>query len=180
MIKILVIVVAFVVGCVSTSQASCQAFVSQLEKKYDIPSGLLKAIVIVESRGTPWAVNTHNSSRFFKKKDDALSHIQRLRKSGCRNINVGCAQLNVRSHVRHFKDISHFIDPAENTAYAARLLRKLKNCYGTWEKAVRRYNSGTNGRPYQAKVWRVWRQQQSKATAARLIEAKQVVSASKG
>jgi soluble lytic murein transglycosylase-like protein len=179
MIRSFVIAVTLFVGlCISTVHASCQAFVPQLEKKYNIPPGLLKAILTVESRSTPWAVNTSNSSRFFKNKDSALQHVQRLKKSGIRNINVGCAQLNIPSHAHRFKTIGHLIDPAENVAYAARLLRTLYNRYGTWEMAVRRYNSGSNGRPYKAKVFRVWKQQQSKAATAHLVTVKQVIPAS--
>lgn len=157
----------------SYAAASCGAFIKAAEEKYRIPSGLLKAIVMLESRSTPWAVNTDDASRFFKDKTKALTYINTLKSKGTSNINVGCAQLNLRSHAHHFKGgVGQVLDPDCNVQYAARLLRTLYNKTGSWEKAVRYYNSPTNGDSYQKRVFRIWNLNQQKENPTQLIPVK--------
>lgn len=170
--RIILSFLMFVFLC-SYGAASCGAFIKAAEEKYGLPTGLLEAIVRVESRSTPWAVNTDNASRFFKDKTAAITYIRALKSKGTGNINVGCAQLNLRSHGHYFKgEIGHILDPNCNVHYAARLLRTLYNKTGSWEKAVRLYNSPSNGTAYQKHVFRIWSQNQMKENPARLIPVK--------
>lgn len=157
----------------SYTVASCGAFIKAAEEKYSIPPGLLKAIITLESKATPWAVNTSHSSRFFKDKATALTYISTLKNNGTSNINVGCAQLNIRSHGHHFKGgLGHILDPDCNIHYAARFLRTLYNKTGSWEKAVRQYNSPSNGAHYQKQVFKIWHRNQLKENLAKQNSAR--------
>lgn len=161
----------------TTANASCYAFVHKIEKEHGIPEGLLKAMLMLESRATPWAVNTNDASKFFSNKAQAVSYVKTLRQQGVGNINVGCGQLNVQSHGRNFKCINEMLDPELNIKYAARLLKRLKNQHGTWEVAVRRYNSpGEAGHHYQNKVFKIWNKNQMKDARSYLKDVKQEIA----
>lgn len=171
--KILALILIVLISFVVRVEASCLAFARSAEIKYGIPEGLLIALLTVESRSSPWAVNTTDSSRFFKNKKDARTYIEKRLREGCPNINIGCGQINWNSHKHKFKkDMNKLLDPSDNVLYTASYLRELYNVTKCWKKAVRRYNSPSHGAAYQAKVYQIWKRNQMKAMQAHLVEIK--------
>jgi hypothetical protein len=138
--------------------STCADHIAQQEIEKGIPQGLLKAIAMVESRVSPWAVNALGRAHFFKTKEDAAKFIRSLIAKGVGNISVGCMQLHYASHRRHFVSIEDMLEPKNNVAHAAKLLRHLKRRYGSMEQAVKMYNSASPiyHNPYKAKVYGAW------------------------
>lgn len=119
----------------------CSKIIDFFEKKHNIPNHLLHSIAAIESRKSPWAVYAVSRSHFFRSKDAAVSFIKKMRAQGVKNINIGCMQLDVRSHARRFKCIDDMLSPYHNIEFAARLLKKLYRIHGSWANAVRYYHS---------------------------------------
>jgi hypothetical protein len=64
-------------------------------------------------------------------------------------------QVNLRYHPEAFATLDDALDPAENVAYGADFLLRLRAARGSWRKAVAHYHSATPSRyrPYTAKVY---------------------------
>ena len=75
-----------------------------------------------------------------------------------RNIDVGCFQINLRSHPAAFSDLEQAFDPVANAQYAAKFLASLHARLGNWQDAVAAYHSATpeRGIPYQQAVYSNW------------------------
>ncbi|WP_078059003.1 transglycosylase SLT domain-containing protein [Tropicimonas marinistellae] len=124
-----------------------------------VPLAVLSAIATLESgrrvggelRPWPWTVHAEGKGHWFDTKSEAVSYVTTLVKSGVRNIDVGCFQLNLRWHGRNFESVGEMFDPAENARYAASFLRGLYGEYGAWEEAAVAYHSRT---PRYAQVYR--------------------------
>ena len=140
--------VAFPAGSV------CRAALVRAEARYAIPSGLLQAIGIVESgrrnevTGTrqpwPWTTDVEGESRFFDTKAQAVAWVRQAQAHGTRNIDIGCAQVNLMHHPAAFGSLEQAFDPAANADYAARFLVELKTAAGgNWMTAVGYYHSQT-------------------------------------
>jgi len=153
----------------------CARHAAAIEFRKDLPPHLLSAISKVESgrwvasRRTvsawPWTVTSGGEGRFYATLEDALEAVQALRASGRRNIDVGCMQVNLLHHPDAFANMRAALDPAQNIAYAADLLRRLKREAHSWPKAVAYYhsrNSSRNG-PYRQKVFRYWHEEWRRA-----------------
>lgn len=134
---------------------SLHALTHIAEEKYGIPANLLMAIAYVESKCHPYAINARGRGYYFKSKKDAVSFVKELRAQGVRNINVGLMQLNVPSHVNKFRTIDDMLDVSRNIHFAAKLLSRLYQNYGSWSKAVERYKSSfcEESRRYQQYVY---------------------------
>lgn len=115
--------------------------ISLVEKEYNIPNGLLKAIAEVESELNPYSVNVNGSPFIAKSKDHASKIISSYLNKGYTNIDVGVMQINMRFHGKHFISIEEMLVPKTNIKYAAKLLTELYLKYGNWQKAVRFYHS---------------------------------------
>ena len=117
----------------------------KVEQKYKIPSGLLYAIMQVESRGNSLAIFSNTKGRKqsinLKTEDDAVQHVMLLQSLGVRNINVGCMQINLKYHKN--ENISSWFSPPHNIEYAGKFLSKLHKQMGSWKNAVAFYHSGS-------------------------------------
>ncbi len=132
--------------------------ISQNEKKYNIPGGLLLAIAKIESNLEPLALNINGNSIFPKSKETALLAIKKALISNITNIDIGIAQINFKWHKNNFKTIESMILLENNLNYAAKLLAQLKKQHGTWHKAVRYYHSASSkhNQKYSRKVVLCW------------------------
>lgn len=156
---------------IARHSAGCRSHIASAEKKHGIPDRLLEAIATAESGVTPWVINYRNRAQFFHSKEAAAARIRELQKQGIRSINVGVMQLHAPSHLRRFKSIEDMLEPENNIAYAANLLKKLHRQHGSIEQAVKYYHSASaryNVR-YKNKIYGIWNRLQG-AKSAPLIQ----------
>jgi soluble lytic murein transglycosylase-like protein len=118
-----------------------QSSVDEASNTFGVPSNILYAIMSVESGIWPWTINARGRSHYFMSKQDAIDFALDHAKNGNHNMNVGLMQIHWSTHRGVVQDISKGFDPGYNINYAAKLLKDLKNEFGTWEKAVKAYHS---------------------------------------
>lgn len=148
--------------------SSCEQAGRDAERQFSLPVGLLGAIGRVESGRwdptlgrvvpSPWAIDVAGQPYLSNNKAAAVQQIHALQNSGVSNIDVGCFQINLRSHPAAFSDLDQAFDPTANAQYAARFLASLHDRLGTWQDAVAAYHSATPtlGIPYQQAVFANW------------------------
>lgn len=124
---------------VDATTTNCQQLTAFFEKKYGIPQHLLLAICRVESRCRPWAVYCNGASKHFRTRKQALDYVR----SSSGNIQVGCMQIDIRSHQQNFKSLEAMITPYYNVEFSAKLLKRLYKRYKSWERAVAFYNAAS-------------------------------------
>ena len=102
----------------------------------------------------PWAIDADGEPRLTASKEEAVSRTRALQRSGVRNIDVGCFQINLQNHPSAFADLEQAFDPVANAQYAARFLTSLRTRLGGWEAAVAAYHSSypERGIPYRQAV----------------------------
>lgn len=134
------------------------SLISSVEKEYNIPSGLLKAITEVESNLNAYAINVSGKSFVAKSSLEASTIIRSYLKKGYTNIDVGLAQINWYWHGRNFRSIEEMLIPKNNIQYAAKTLTKLYRRHGDWQKVVRLYHSAKpqHHKKYSRKVLLSW------------------------
>jgi len=115
--------------------------IRKTEQEYDIPSGLLSAIVSVESGHKPYALNFAGKSIIAKTLEEAAFLVRQYLDQGNTNIDLGVAQINLHWHGENFRSIEDMLDPKNNLAYAAMFLKNLYKQHSSWNKAVRHYHS---------------------------------------
>jgi len=152
----------------NVGNALCMQHILEAERREAIPARLLTAIALAESGrpGTgspaivawPWTVMAEGTGRYYESKSEAVAAVARLRARGIRNIDVGCMQINLMYHPEAFPSLEAALDPAENVAYGARLLKSLRRSAGSWTEAVAQYHTQDpdRGRAYAARVLRLW------------------------
>jgi hypothetical protein len=163
----------------------CADFTARAEAETGLPAHLLAAISKVESgrwdasqgavSAWPWTVTSGDEGGFFPTKAAAIAEVRALRAQGRRNIDVGCMQINLKHHPEAFADLEAAFDPAQNVAYAASLLLRLRQEARSWTKAIAFYHSRTpkfNG-PYRLKVFRAWREERHDANRAAMASTTQ-------
>lgn len=148
---------------------ACGDAVVEAEQLYGVPSGLLQAIALAESgrwdrqskatAAWPWTVTSGADSFFAPDKDAAIATVERLRREGRRNIDVGCMQVNLMHHPDAFADLDSAFDPGSNASYGAKFLSSLREETRSWARAVERYHSADpeRGRGYRDRVYDRWR-----------------------
>jgi hypothetical protein len=148
--------------------SSCEQAGRNAEREFALPVGLLGAIGRVESGRwdptlgrvvpSPWAIDAAGQPYQSNNKAAAVQQIRALQDSGVSNIDVGCFQINLRSHPAAFSDLDQAFDPSANAQYAARFLASLRARLGSWQDAVAAYHSATPtlGVPYQQAVFANW------------------------
>lgn len=154
-----------------TSDAQlCARAIERAEADAALPPGLLAAVAVSESgkydraqRGAapwPWTVNNAGDGRYFASKAEAMAHVDRLRASGQRNIDVGCMQINLMHHPDAFASLDDAFEPARNVAYGADFLGRLRDETLSWTRAVERYHTADpeRGRAYREKVYERWQE----------------------
>jgi len=123
--------------------ADCLSHIPRAEQTYEIPSGLLQAIALVESGGSgvpqPWAIAVGRRSLVLSNRDEAAKVV---RKRGAKGTFVGCMQLSVVHHRANFDSMADMLEPEGNVEYGAQLLAGLRDGTGSWTKAVQRYQGG--------------------------------------
>ena len=151
----------------------CAAAIQRAEADASLPAGLLSAVAVSESgkydraqRGAapwPWTVNNAGDGRYFATKAEAMAHVDRLRASGQRNIDVGCMQINLMHHPEAFASLEDAFEPARNVAYGADFLGRLRDETSSWTRAVERYHTADpeRGRAYREKVYERWQEAQA-------------------
>ncbi len=147
---------------------TCRDQAMTAERVAGIPAGLLLAIGKRESGRFdpqaggmlpwPWAVNRAGEGRLFESREAAMAYVAAAQQSGNPSIDVGCFQINLKSHPLAFASLDEAFDPAANAAYAARFLAELHDRTGSWETAVASYHSSTPsfGIPYREAVFATW------------------------
>lgn len=124
---------------VDVTSTNCQKIIAYFEAKYGIPKHLMLAIARVESRCRPWAVHHNGSCLQFRQAKSALAFL----KTASGNIQVGCMQLDIRSHGQRFKTTELMMMPYNNIEFAAKLLKRLYKRHGSWERAVSFYHAAS-------------------------------------
>ncbi len=165
---LLTLTVAAKAQTVVEPDASCEQAGRDAEREFALPIGLLGAIGRVESGRwdptlgrvvpSPWAIDAAGQPYQSNNKAAAVQQIRALQDSGVSNIDVGCFQINLRSHPAAFSDLDQAFDPTANAQYAARFLASLHARLGSWQDAVAAYHSATPtlGVPYQHAVFANW------------------------
>lgn len=146
----------------------CAAAIRRAEREGRVPPGLLAAVAFAESGrrdpatrravAWPWTVNNAGDGRYFATKEEAIAHVEALRRQGRRNIDVGCMQINLMHHPDAFPDLEEAFRPERNVAYGADFLRRLHAETGSWARAVERYHTADRerGQAYRERVFDRW------------------------
>ena len=147
---------------------SCRTFTEKAEREQGIPRHLLTAISLAETGrwseekqeifAWPWTVMAKGRGLYFKSKIEAIVAVNRLRRAGVTNIDVGCMQINLRYHPRAFASLNEAFDPTANVAYAAKFLKGLHGTTQSWPQAAANYHSSDPLRnvSYKNKVLSLW------------------------
>ena len=136
----------------------CVAITKHFEKKYNMPKGILLAIATVESKRNPWAVNNFKSSKYFETLEQATDYIVDLESNNKKNISLGYMQINWVVHKNSLGSMEKALMPYYNIKFAAKLLCRLNEKFGSWEDAIRWYNPKKKkpNDTYLKKVKTVW------------------------
>jgi tetratricopeptide (TPR) repeat protein len=154
----------------NVSGTLCALAIAGEEKKNGIPSGLLSAVSMVESGrrdpasgqkvAWPWTIYAEGEGKVFHSKTEAMAAVVELLKRNVSLIDIGCMQVNLYHHPNAFRSLENAFSPADNVAYAAKLLKNLAKSKGSWTMGVAAYHAGENGThggPYLSKVLAEWR-----------------------
>jgi len=150
---------------------SCLPFIEHEERALRIPSGLLRAVAMVESgrrfpdtnqrEPWPWTINVLGAGRFLGNRADAIGQASQILSTDQGLMDVGCMQVNLYHHPHAFPTLSAAFEPDTNVHYAASFLKQLYQTHHSWLQAVAAYHSGTpdgNGAAeYLAKVVYLWK-----------------------
>ena len=133
---------------------ACLSAISDSERRYRIPVGLLLAIARTESGRSdprtgrvqpwPWTVDVAGAGAFLPSAADAVRHVTDARQRGVTSIDTGCLQVNLQQHPDAFKTLSDAFEPRSNADYAARFLSRLHDETGDWVRASCFYHSHTS------------------------------------
>ena len=141
-----------------------EKIIHKIEKKYEIPHGLLAAIAFTESGKSdqvlkklviwPWTVNANGKSYYLQNKAEAIRKVRELKSMGINMIDVGCMQINLVHHPKAFRSLDEAFSPEKNIEYAAIFLRSMYDRMKSWEKAASHYHSANSelNKKYYCKV----------------------------
>lgn len=137
----------------AASQPACLFWASVAEQHYQMPRGLMSALVTLESKANPNALNVDGKALYFSSAVEAAAAIKELTPRSF-EVDVGCGQLTVRWHGPRFTSIGAMLDPRTNLSYASWHLSELREKYGSWSAAVARYHSfqPDRGRRYACRI----------------------------
>lgn len=123
------------------TKEKCKECIIRHEKQKGLEPGLLQAIVHVESKMSPYAVNAGGRAHKFSSAAEAARFVEEKQRQGISNISVGLTQLHVPSHRGKFKSLEEMMDLEKNVSYAASMIKRLKRQTGSIEEAVKTYHS---------------------------------------
>ena len=139
----------------ASSVGPCEREMARAADAYRIPLAVLYSVGMTETGGKNglrmFALNIDGRAVFAATLDEGLARFDAARRAGAKYIDVGCMQINHRWHGKRFPSVAAMFDPQRNVAYAARLLRELRDSQPNWTMAVARYNAGPNNDPAQKK-----------------------------
>ena len=147
---------------------SCEIVIKNIENLTDIPENLLFSVGKAEAGRIlennkhviwPWTVNHAGKSLFFDTKKQMKKYVLKNVEKKDFNLDVGCMQINLKWHKNNFKKISDMLAVEPNVSYAASFLLQLKNKHGSWDKAIKHYQSSDpkKNKPYLIKVKHFWK-----------------------
>lgn len=149
--------------------AQCTQHFGRLERQFGIPKHLMMAIGGTESGRWsnevnmavpwPWTINAEGKGQYFETMHEAVAAVRRLQAKGVKSIDIGCMQVNLKHHPNAFASVTQAFDPAYNTTYAAKFLRRNYDDTQSWSEAIAAYHSkGTQrGRDYFGRVKFNWK-----------------------
>lgn len=164
---------------------TCGKAVTAAEKAHRLPKRLLTAVSLTESGhwhkekqemiAWPWTVYAEGRGRYLPSKEIAIKEVEALKAKGVKNIDVGCMQVNLYYHPDAFEDLDAALDPKQNTEYAAKLLKSLRDESRSWNTAIAHYHSRTHkyNIPYRQKVLKIWQKERRKDTEARMAATRE-------
>lgn len=108
--------------------ASAQGVIRDVAIAVQVPAEVIGRIVIQESGGKPYCLNTNSDlgSFCFKTKSKAHEALQFLLDSGYKSIDVGLAQVNIKYHPDLFESPHDLLDPTKNIIAAGGVIKKIK------------------------------------------------------
>ena len=119
----------------------CKRFIPSIAAEVGVPTTLLLAMADVESRFEPYVLNHAGKTLKFTTSKEALTYVETQIQQGQTNLDIGCLQINWKSHQKSFDSPKDLLSPEQNIRYAARFLKSLYQEFGTWAKAVVAYHS---------------------------------------
>lgn len=128
-------------GILSAPDQTCKRLIPVIAKEMGVPPSLLLAISFVESGFNPYVLNHDGESLSFSSPGESLDYAQKQITQGNTNIDIGCMQINWKSHKDKFNNPRELLIPTTNIRYAARFLKSLYQELGSWSKAVSAYHS---------------------------------------
>jgi hypothetical protein len=147
---------------------ACWRAATQAERDWQLPTGLLEAIGIVESgrRAStwmyptiwPWTINAEGRGIYQPSKAAAVGMVRALQLRGVRVIDVGCFQVDLFYHPKAFASLEEAFDPGANARAAARILDLGRLSSTGWDGAIAAYHSALPliGAIYVQRVRAVW------------------------
>lgn len=132
-------------GRAYTPPASCEGELMRASKVHGAPIGVLYAVGLTESgtRGSlhSFAVNIEGRAHYPSNMSDAIRLVEDAQRAGASLIDIGCMQINLHFHRRHFRSLEDVFEPSKNVDYGASYLKTLR-VHGTdWTDAVGRYHA---------------------------------------
>jgi hypothetical protein len=172
-------IAACILLCVTLNQAAgqqqaddptvaCGRAARRAELDWQLPTGLLSAIGIVESSrrastGTfpiiwPWTIDAEGHGFYEPSKAAAVDRVRTLKLRGIRLIDVGCFQIDLFYHPYGFAGLEEAFDPDSNARAAARILSLGRLNSTGWDGAIAAYHSAVPliGAVYLQRVRTVW------------------------
>jgi hypothetical protein len=146
----------------------CDRAAAVAETTWQLPSGLLSAIGIVESGRAdprrarpvpwPWTVNFDGRGYYLPSKQEAVEVVKSVRAAGRDVIDVGCFQINLFYHPEAFASTEDAFDPGSNAQAAGRILARARFNSTSWDFAVASYHSASpvRGAMYLRQVQAAW------------------------
>ncbi|WP_296258018.1 MULTISPECIES: transglycosylase [unclassified Pseudomonas] len=143
-----------------------------------IPASVLFAIALQESgaplRGQvipwPWTLNVAGIPQRFASRDEACTALRlALTRHDAKRIDVGLGQTNLGYHPDRYASACDALDPRENLAVTAELLRNHYVDAGDWFVAAGRYHRPAGGQPaarYRNQFSRHWQRIQADVSLA--------------
>lgn len=133
------------------SHASFDKLVTRVSEIHQVPAWVISSICIHESQSYhqgkrqawPWTVNVGGSGSYWISKEFAVRFVERKRKQGKTNIDIGICQMNWFYHHKKFTDINDMFDPFRNMSEAAKYVKQQKG-NRSWRNAIGRYHAPNN------------------------------------
>jgi hypothetical protein len=149
------------------ARLACDRAAAQVERAWNLPTGLLSAIGTVESgridadgnrHAWPWSINADGTGYFAASKPEAIDLVHALQARGARYIDVGCFQVDLFYHPDAFATLDQAFDPDANAGAAARILVQGRFNSTGWDQAVAAYHSASllKGSWYLQRVMAAW------------------------